>query len=179
MVDTIQVGSRPYGITYNSANGNVYVANYGSDTVSVIATSTPIQPPSQTTINSATDGNGNPVQDGSSTVSTDITFHVTATPGTKPIAGFECSLDEEPFSTCANANPATINLDRAGYKHMTEGNTNTLLLAMVVAFGVMLVAGLLSIPVLEQSVQADKGGIPNTHASTKARGHCTLCWLQG
>jgi hypothetical protein len=28
----------------------------------------------------------------------------------KPIAGFECSLDEEPFSTCANTNPATINL---------------------------------------------------------------------
>ena len=48
----------------------------------------------------------------------------------KPIAGFECSLDEEPFSTCANTNPATINLDNlAAGKHTfsvravdTQGN---------------------------------------------------------
>jgi hypothetical protein len=28
-----------------------------------------------------------------------------------------------------------------------------------------------SLALLEQSVQADKGGIPNAHASDKARGH--------
>jgi hypothetical protein len=49
------------------------------------------------------------------------------------------------------------------------------MLGIFVALSVVLVAGLVVIPVLEQSVQADKGGIPNGHASTKARGHCTLC----
>jgi hypothetical protein len=29
-----------------------------------------------------------------------------------------------------------------------------------------------AIPALQQSVQADKGGIPNDHASPNARGHC-------
>jgi hypothetical protein len=53
--------------------------------------------------------------------------------------------------------------------------TNTLMFAIFVALGAVLVAGLIAIPVIEQSVQADKGGIPNGHASTKARGHCTLC----
>ncbi|MFL6421505.1 MAG: hypothetical protein ACJ71P_19165 [Nitrososphaeraceae archaeon] len=30
--------------------------------------------------------------------------------------------------------------------------------------------GLIAIPAIEQAVQADKGGIPNSHASDKARG---------
>ena len=37
---------------------------------------------------------------------------------------------------------------------MTEGNTNTLMLAIFIALGVVLVAGLIAIPVLEQSVLA-------------------------
>ena len=60
-----------------------------------------IQPPTQTTITSAIDGNGNPVQNGGSTSSTSIKFQVTATAGTNAIAGFECSLDGSTFSTCA------------------------------------------------------------------------------
>jgi hypothetical protein len=86
----------------------MYVANGRSGTVSVIATTTPIQPPSQTTITSATDGNRNLVQNGGSTVPTSITFQVTATPGTNSIAGIECSLDEGVFSTCASGNPTMI-----------------------------------------------------------------------
>ena len=44
--------------------------------------------------------------------------------------------------------------------------TDTLLLAIVVAFGVFLVAGLIAIPVIEQqqAAHADKGGVPNEHA---------------
>jgi hypothetical protein len=55
---------------------------------------------------------------------------------------------------------------------MTQANRNTIPLSLVVALGIVLVAGLIAIPVLEQSVQADKGGIPNGHASDKARGKC-------
>jgi hypothetical protein len=65
-------------------------------------------PPTQTTITSATDGNGNPVQNGGSTSSPSITFQVTATPGSTPIAGFLCSLDGGAFGTCSSTNPATI-----------------------------------------------------------------------
>ena len=61
-----------------------------------------------TTITSDTDGNGNPVQNGGSTVSISITFQVTSTAGTNPIAGFQCSLDNSPFTNCATTSPATI-----------------------------------------------------------------------
>jgi hypothetical protein len=67
-----------------------------------------MQPPTHTTITSATDGNGAAVQSGGSTVSTSITFQVTATPGTNPIAGFQCTLDGSSFSSCSTNNPATI-----------------------------------------------------------------------
>jgi len=50
-----------------------------------------------------------------------------------------------------------------------------LMVAIFVAMMATLVAGLVAIPVLEQSVQADKGGIPNEHASPKARGHGGDC----
>ncbi len=115
VIDNIIVGTLPIGIAFDAANGYVYVTNGRSNTVSAIATSTPpIQPPTQTTINSATDGDGNPVEDGGSTVSTAITFQVTATPGTNPVADFECSLDGQPFSKCSSSNPATINIDDLG-----------------------------------------------------------------
>ena len=68
----------------------------------------PTSSPPQTRITSAADANGNAVQRGGSTVSTSITFQVTATPGTNPIAGFQCSLDGSAFSSCATNNPATI-----------------------------------------------------------------------
>jgi hypothetical protein len=92
--------------------------------------------PPQTRITSAADANGNAVQSGGSTVSTSITFQVTATPGTYPgypIAGFQCSLDGSAFSSCATNNPATISYNNlaAGGQHTfavravdTQGNTD-------------------------------------------------------
>lgn len=35
-IGSIQVGSHPYGVIYNNINGNIYVANYDSNSVSVI-----------------------------------------------------------------------------------------------------------------------------------------------
>jgi YVTN family beta-propeller protein len=121
VVDTITVGNAPFGIAFNPTNNYMYVANAGSNTVSVIAI-TPIQPPTHTTITSATDGNGAVVQSGGSTVSTSITFQVTATAGTNPIAGFQCNLDGSAFSSCATTNPATISYNNlaAGRQHTFE-----------------------------------------------------------
>jgi hypothetical protein len=54
---------------------------------------------------------------------------------------------------------------------MTEGTTNTLMLAVFIALGVMLVAGLVVIPEIEQQAAlADKGGVPNTHAAGHGKG---------
>jgi hypothetical protein len=39
--------------------------------------------------------------------------------------------------------------------------TNTIIFAIFVALGVMLVAGLVAIPAIEQAALADKGGVPN------------------
>jgi hypothetical protein len=103
-------------LAFNPTNKYVYVTNNNPNTVSVISTSTVVQPPTHTTITSAIDGNGNPVPNGGSTPSTSITFQVTATAGTNPIAGFECSLDGSPFSSCATTNPATI-----GYNNLAAG----------------------------------------------------------
>ena len=75
-----------------------------------------IQPPTHTTITSATDGNGNPVQNGGSTSSTSIKFQVTATAGSNLLAGFECSLDGNLFSTCAAIIPGTVS-----YNNLTAG----------------------------------------------------------
>ena len=56
------------------------------------------------------DGNNNPVQNKSSTLSTSIIFNVRVIPGVNPITGFQCSLDNNNFTSCgtANANPATV-----------------------------------------------------------------------
>ena len=134
IIETITVENRPNGLAYNPDNGNMYVANILSNTVSVISTGTlQAEPPTATTITSATDSNGNRVQDKSSTVSTSITFQATATKGTNNIAGFECSLDNSAFSNCATSNPATIKYDNLATdkKHTfqvravdTQGNTD-------------------------------------------------------
>ena len=97
--------------------------NQGSAVAFIWQVTTPLPySPAQTTITSATDGNGNRVQDGGSTVSTYITFKVTATRGTNPIAGFECSLDGKAFSTCATANSGTVSYHNlaAGQKYTFE-----------------------------------------------------------
>jgi hypothetical protein len=50
------------------------------------------------------------------------------------------------------------------------------MLAIFVALGATLVAGLIAIPTIEQqqTAYADKGGAPNAHASDKARGHSAI-----
>jgi hypothetical protein len=48
--------------------------------------------------------------------------------------------------------------------------TNTITLAIFVALGVMLVAGLVAIPALEQAALATKGGVPNSsHKKVRER----------
>ena len=67
----------------------------------IIRSSTGATPPAppNTIITSATSGNGNPVLNDGSIVSTSITFQISATPATNPVAGFECSLDGAHFLT--------------------------------------------------------------------------------
>jgi YVTN family beta-propeller protein len=122
---TITVGSGPVTPVYDPVHHNVYVTNYHSNeapgnTVSVISTTPPT--PSNTLITSAIDGNNNPVQNSGSTVSTSITFQISATPGTNPMASFECRLDGSAFSTCATTNPGTVSYDNlvAGQQHTFE-----------------------------------------------------------
>jgi YVTN family beta-propeller protein len=120
VVDTISVGDGATGIAFNPTNNDMYVTNENSNTVSVISTSTVVQPPTHTTITSAVDSNGAVVPNGGSTVSTSITFQVTATAGTNSIAGFQCSLDGSAFSSCATGNPATIT-----YNNLAAGRSHT------------------------------------------------------
>ena len=81
VIATIGVGANPQDVAYDSNDGRVYVDNDVDNTVSVIATS---QYPHHTTITSAVDDNGNPVQNKSSTLSTTITFNVRVIPGVYP-----------------------------------------------------------------------------------------------
>jgi YVTN family beta-propeller protein len=37
VITTIPVGINPYGIVYNPSNHHIYVANHGSNTISVIS----------------------------------------------------------------------------------------------------------------------------------------------
>ena len=71
-----------------------------------------LTPPTKTTITSAIDGNNAPVQNGGTTSSNSITFTFTATQGSNPIAGFQCSLDNSPLSSCSS--PASFNNLAAG-----------------------------------------------------------------
>ena len=66
-----------------------------------------ITPPTKTTITSAVDGNGATVQNGGTTTSSSIKIAFTVMQGSNPIAGFQCSLDNSPFSSCSN--PAVFN----------------------------------------------------------------------
>jgi YVTN family beta-propeller protein len=123
VIGTINVGSGPVTPVYDPVHHNVYATNYQTNeapgnTVSVISTTPPA--PLNTLINSAIEGNNNPVQNGGSTVSTSITFQVSATAGSNTIAGFECSLDSSQFSTCTtNTNPTTVSYNNlaAGQQH--------------------------------------------------------------
>ncbi|PWU79028.1 MAG: hypothetical protein DLM72_19475 [Candidatus Nitrosopolaris wilkensis] len=65
-----------------------------------------VTPPSNTTITSAVDGNGATISNAGTTLSTSIKIAFSATPGTNPISGFQCSLDNSAFSRCSS--PATF-----------------------------------------------------------------------
>ena len=119
------MGSGPVTPVYDPVHRNVYVTNYQSNeapgnTVSVISTATTPPAPPNTIITSATSGNGNPVLNDGSIVSTSITFQISATPATNPVAGFECSLDGSAFSNCA-----TTNLDTVSYNNLAAGQQHT------------------------------------------------------
>jgi YVTN family beta-propeller protein len=83
-----------------------------------------IAPPTKTTITSAVDGNGAAVQNGGTTLSNSIRFTFTATPGTNPIAGFVCNIDNSPFSSCTS--PATFNSLAVGSHKFTVSAVDTL-----------------------------------------------------
>jgi hypothetical protein len=53
---------------------------------------------------------------------------------------------------------------------------NQLMVAIFVAVGATLVAGLIAIPLIEQqqAAHADKGGVPNAKSAGHGRGHLKL-----
>ncbi len=96
---------------------SVAILFFHSSTVSVIAM---VIPPTQTTITLTVDGNDNTVENDRSTNSTSITFHVTATQGINPIAGFDCTLDRGPAEPCAVTSTGVISYNNltAGQQHI-------------------------------------------------------------
>ncbi|HEY6536550.1 MAG TPA: hypothetical protein VIY08_12245 [Candidatus Nitrosocosmicus sp.] len=80
-----------------------------------------MQLPSNTTITSAVDDNGNPVSNGGSTP-TSITFTVQATAGSNPLDGFQCSLDGGSLNNCNtnNQNQITFNNLTPGQEHIIK-----------------------------------------------------------
>jgi hypothetical protein len=78
-------------------------------------TITTVTPPSHTTITSAVDGNGAIIQNGGTTASSSVKMAFTAMQGSSPIAGFQCSLDNSPFSSC-NSPTAYNNLAAGAHK---------------------------------------------------------------
>ncbi len=132
MIATIPVRTDPLGVAYDPGDGRVYVTNEGSNptysgTVSIIATS---QNPHHTTITSAVDDNNNHVQNGSSTLSTSITFNVRANPGVNSITGFQCSLDNAPsFSSCDT--PTTNNAGAISFNNLAAEQQHTVKIVAV------------------------------------------------
>jgi YVTN family beta-propeller protein len=118
VIGTVTVGSGPVSPVFDPLNHNFYVTDFHSNeqpgnTVSVISTTSSAQPP-DTTITSVVDGNGAPVQNSGTTLSTSIQFTFTGT-SSVGVAGFECSLDGSTFSPCTS--PASFNNLAAGVQH--------------------------------------------------------------
>lgn len=85
-----------FGTPTGSPNGYRYFKNH-------------VLPP-DTAVTSAIDGNGATLQTGSSSYSNAVTFRFTAIPGSYPIAGFQCSLDNAAFSPSCISPTAITNL---------------------------------------------------------------------
>jgi YVTN family beta-propeller protein len=116
VVNTILIpGPSPVGLAYDHDNHNIYVTNFGSNeqpgnTVTILSTTSNVP---DTIITSAIDGNGAPVADGGSTLSTAIQIAFKGIGNN--IVGFQCSLDGSKFSSCSS--PFTANKLQAGVQH--------------------------------------------------------------
>ncbi|MGC1931838.1 MAG: hypothetical protein WA667_22950 [Candidatus Nitrosopolaris sp.] len=85
-----------------------------------------------TLITSAVDGNGVTLQNGTgTTLSTSVKFTFTGS-GVNSIASFECSLDGNPFSTCATMNPGTVS-----YNNLVAGQQHTFAVRAVDTQGII------------------------------------------
>jgi hypothetical protein len=89
------------------SSGNVYVADAYNHRIQVFAQHN--NTPPNTTITSAIDGNGVPVQNCGSTSSNQITFQLISSDGTPHIT-FQCSLDNSAYSNCVSPLTYTIYL---------------------------------------------------------------------
>jgi YVTN family beta-propeller protein len=116
VVDNVVIpGPSPVGLAYDPNKKDIYVTNFGSNenpgnTLTVLSTTCNAP---DTIIISAIDGNGVPISNGGSTLSTTIQI---AFKGIRNnIVGFQCSLDGSIFSSCSS--PFTASKLKAGVEH--------------------------------------------------------------
>src|SRR5918995_5149386 len=93
VIDTITVGFNPEHLRFNPANNYIYTANRGSDSVSVIG------PELETIIINASDGNGNPVVNLTSTTSNSIEINVEIS-NQFDVDGVICYLNGQLYEGC-------------------------------------------------------------------------------
>src|SRR5918994_782906 len=93
VIDTIIVGNNPEHLRFNPANNYIYTANRGSDSVSVIG------PELETIIINASDGNGNPVVNFTSTTSNSIELNVEIS-NQFDVDGVICYLNGQLYEGC-------------------------------------------------------------------------------
>ena len=93
VIDTIIVGNNPEHLLFNPANNYIYTANRGSDSVSVIG------PELETIIINASDGNGNPVVNLTSTTSNSIEINVEIS-NQFDVDGVICYLNGQLYEGC-------------------------------------------------------------------------------
>ena len=93
VIDTITVGFNPEHLRFNPTNNFIYTANRGSDSVSVIG------PELETIIINASDGNGNPVVNLTSTTSNSIEINVNIS-NQFDVDGVICFLNGQLYEGC-------------------------------------------------------------------------------
>jgi YVTN family beta-propeller protein len=119
IVDNIVIpGPSPVGLAFDSHNRDIYVTNFGSNeqpgnTLTILSITSNVP---DTIITSSIDGNGAPVADGGSTLSTIIQIAFKGIGNN--IAGFQCSIDGSKFSACSS--PFTVSNLQAGVQHNFE-----------------------------------------------------------
>ena len=93
VIDTVTVGNNPDRLRFNPENNYIYAANRGSQSVSVIG------PIPETIFINATDGNGNPVVNFTSTTSTSIEINVEIR-NQYDVDGVICYLNQNLYDGC-------------------------------------------------------------------------------